>query len=192
MSLVPIKEEVALKSYCHSDENKKRDVRRAQLDQEMSLAFTTLVGSLVAALVGCSMAWWTTRCRRLRRLRHKMVEALDERRDRHAIITHTLYVEFPFLSAASIDFVLFRSFCFPSMSRILRASAHFRTDHRKRYDDTDLLLREFLLHHVDSPHGSAAVRRMNYLHGLYPSISNADFIYVLCLFILYPMKLAAR
>ena len=158
----------------------------------MSLPFTTLVWSLLVTLVGCSMAWWAGRCRGLRRLRHKMVEALDERRDRHAIITHALYVDFPFLSVASIDFALFRTFCIPSISAILRASAQFHADPGKRYDDTDLLVREFLLHHVDSPRGSAAVRRMNYLHGLHPSIPNADFVYVLCLFILYPMKWAAR
>lgn len=37
-----------------------------------------------------------------------------------------------------------------------------------------------------------AIRRMNALHGRYKSISNADFLYVLAIFICEPMCLAEK
>lgn len=58
----------------------------------------------------------------------------------------------------------------------------------KRADDTEILLREATSHHVDSDRGAAAVRRVNYIHGQYPNIKNEDYLYVLALFIMEPVR----
>lgn len=55
----------------------------------------------------------------------------------------------------------------------------------RRYDDTDLLIREFIEHAPNSVRANFALRRLNALHGKY-HISNADYIYVLCVFIVEP------
>jgi hypothetical protein len=148
-----------------------------------------------AAAAAAFTLWrWTARCRRLRRRRAAAVANLDARRNAHAIVAHTLFVEFPLLSVAALDFALLRTFGVPSISRLLARTAQFRTSAAavRRYDDTDLLVRESLLHHVDSARGAAAVRRVNFLHSLHPSIANAEFVYVLCLSIVGPVEWASR
>ena len=154
-------------------------------------ALESLLSYLLPTL-GLVVAWWCLYCRQLRRSRARIVETLDDERDIHAIITHTMHVEFPFLSRTSLEYGLLRTYAIPSISRILARSGQFNLNPGKRYDDTDLLIQEFLLHHVDSERGSTAIRRLNYLHGLYPTIPNSDFLYVLCVFILYPIDWCAR
>ena len=138
--------------------------------------------SFILPTLGLVVAWWCLHCRRLRRSRARIVDTLDdERGDMHAIITHTFHVEFPFLSRTSLEYALFRTYAIPSISRILARSGQFKLNPGKCYDDTDLLIQEFLLHHVDSERGSTAIRRLNYLHGLYPTIPNPDFLIVISL-----------
>lgn len=145
----------------------------------------------LAGLVLLGAAWKLIMCGFMRKRRSELLAKLDPRKDCHAINASTLYVEFPFLSRYAVDFGFLRSFGIPSISRILVKGGQFACNASKRYDDTAILLEELALHHVDSPRGSLAVRRINLLHSFYPSIHNADYIYVLCIIIFPALELAA-
>lgn len=67
-------------------------------------------------------------------------------------------------------------------------TGNFAANAAKRADDTEILLRESTSHHVDSDRGTAAIRRLNYIHSQYPDIKNEDYLYVLALFIMEPMR----
>lgn len=60
---------------------------------------------------------------------------------------------------------------------------------KKRYDDTDLILREYSENHPESARTMTAVARMNAIHGMYSKeISNSDMLFTLSLFITEPAK----
>ncbi|CAN0510481.1 unnamed protein product, partial [Laminaria digitata] len=56
-----------------------------------------------------------------------------------------------------------------------------------RFDDTDLLFREFHENHTEMNRSKIAVARINAIHDPYSKkISNADMLYTICLFITEP------
>lgn len=58
-----------------------------------------------------------------------------------------------------------------------------------RYDQTDLILREYYESGTDSDRGSTAMARMNAIHGMYgKEISNADMLFTLSLFVTEPAR----
>jgi hypothetical protein len=87
----------------------------------------------------------------------------------------------------ALEFALFRTYCVPSISRLLSATGEFRTRPQKRYDDTALLMGELLEHGYDSPRGREALRLVNRSHGQF-QISNADMLYTLSTFIYDPIE----
>lgn len=57
----------------------------------------------------------------------------------------------------------------------------------ERYDDTDLLLREYSENNTWSARASTSVARVNAIHAVFSKeISNADMLYVLALFATLP------
>ena len=97
----------------------------------------------------------------------------------HQQIVHLLVgYEFPWDFQRSLEIALLRTFASPSISGLLDATGEFRKRGQKRYDDTSLLVAEFMKHGYDSVRGKAAIQRMNELHGRY-NISNEDFLFVI-------------
>jgi hypothetical protein len=99
--------------------------------------------------------------------------------------------EFPFDFTRSLEFALFRTFCVPSISRLLNGTGEFVQRAQKRDDDTDLLGREILEHGYESERGRATIERVNAIHGRF-RISNYDFLDVLSSFIYEPIRWIAR
>lgn len=116
---------------------------------------------------------------------------LDPQRDHQKIVFLSACYEFPFDTTRSLEFALFRTFCVPRIAALLDRTGEFQQRAQKRYDDTDLLISEFLEWGYDSPRGRAALRRMNHIHGRF-NIANEDFLYVLSTFIYEPIRWNAR
>lgn len=57
----------------------------------------------------------------------------------------------------------------------------------RRYDDTDLLVREFIEQPPNTWRAQLAIKRLNALHGKYV-ISNDDYLYVLSIFAVEPIR----
>lgn len=99
--------------------------------------------------------------------------------------------EFSWDIEKALEFALFRTYAVPSISSLLMRSGAFREDARKRYDDTELILSEISENGLGSPSGQAALTRMNDMHASY-RISNDDMLYVLCTFVVEPVRWLAR
>lgn len=115
----------------------------------------------------------------------------EPRSDHQRVVRRIVCYEFPFDFTRALEFALFRTFCVPSISRLLDGTGEFICRAQKRYDDTDLLVSEILEYGYDSERGSAAIERINALHGRF-RISNDDFLYVLSSFIYEPIRWIAR
>jgi hypothetical protein len=116
---------------------------------------------------------------------------MDPRTDHQEIVRRLVCYEFPFDFTRALEFALFRTFCVPSISRLLNGTGEFVRRAQKRYDDTDLLVSEILEYGHESGRGRAAIERINAIHGRV-RISNDDFLYVLSSFIYEPIRWIAR
>jgi mpaB/rubber oxygenase-like protein len=114
-------------------------------------------------------------------------EPRSAQHDHQAIVHRIACYEFPFDFTRSLELALFRTFCVPSISRLLQYSGEFEARPQKRYDDTDLLVSEVVEHGYDSERGAAAIARINALHGRF-KIANGDFLYVLSSFVYEPIR----
>ncbi|MEM8637483.1 MAG: oxygenase MpaB family protein [Cyanobacteria bacterium P01_G01_bin.54] len=103
-------------------------------------------------------------------------------------IVHQLFgYEFPWDVTRALEFALLKTFCVPSISRLLAQTGEFTHRTQKRYDDTALLIAEIAQWGYDHERGQAAIARMNAIHGRF-QISNEDFLYVLSTFIYEPIR----
>src|ERR1051325_9061681 len=124
-------------------------------------------------------------------IRNKKVTAeilsLDPIKD-HCRIVHLMTgYEFPWDVVRALEVALMRTFCSPPISNLLHRTGEFRKHGQKRYDDTAMLVAEFMQNGYDSERGSLAIRHMNQIHGLY-KIGNEDFLFVLSTFIFLPIN----
>lgn len=115
------------------------------------------------------------------------INNLDPQKDHCRIIYLLAGYEFPWDGVRALETALMRSFCSPSISKLLHRTREFRKHGQKRYDDTALLTAEFMQHGYDSERGRAAIEHMSRIHSFY-SISNEDFLFVLSTFIFQPIE----
>lgn len=102
-------------------------------------------------------------------------------------------LEMPLIFRLSLEFALFRTYAIPSISALLDRTKRFKTNCGKRYDDTDLLIREILENPWGSERSNISIRRINAIHGQFQqSIRMDDMRYVLSVFVLEPIRWAKR
>jgi hypothetical protein len=119
------------------------------------------------------------------------IQRLDPEKDDQRILFLSWYHDFPWDSRKALEFALFRTFAVPSISALLDSTGEFFQRAQKRYDDTDLLIAEFVEHGYQSERGRRAIRRMNQIHHRF-RISNEDYLYVLSTFIFEPGRWIQR
>jgi ER-bound oxygenase mpaB/B'/Rubber oxygenase, catalytic domain len=117
----------------------------------------------------------------------KHIAGLDPETEYEQIYRIVTTHEFPWDMNQSLSFALYRTYAVPSIGGLLKRTGEFTERTQKRYDDTALILDTVLEHGLASEPGRAAVRRMNQMHGAYP-ISNDDKLYVLCTFVVMPIR----
>ena len=109
----------------------------------------------------------------------------------HEIYTNFAFRDYPFLCTMALEFGLFKTYGIPSIAVILSKTGELKDRVAKRYDDTDLLLREFIEHNPKTSRDSEAIKQMNFIHSHY-KISNRYYLYVLSIFIVEPIVWAER
>lgn len=124
-------------------------------------------------------------------MRDHRILALDPIQDHQRITFLSLSQEFPWDVQRALELALFRTFCAPSISRVLVHSGEFEERPQKRYDDTEIITSEIVEHGYDSERGQRAIKRMNQLHARF-DISNEDFLYVLSTFVFEPIRYIDR
>lgn len=105
----------------------------------------------------------------------------------HKISVKFMFQDFPFLASKALEFGLFKTYGIPSISVILYGTGELTQETNKRFDDTDIMIREFMEHNPNSKRSQASVERMNFIHKQY-TISNRDYLYVLSIFIVEPIE----
>eukprot|EP00904_Undaria_pinnatifida_P011231 jgi/Undpi1/7238/HiC_scaffold_22.g09711.m1 len=123
----------------------------------------------------------------LRFQRVRGMKLMDVKGDPSAVYRQVAMLEFPFTVTKALEFALFRTYGVPSISKLLHKTGEFSKRVGKRYDDTDLLLREYSENCVETARSRDAIDRVNAIHGMYSKqISNADMLFTLSLFVTEP------
>ncbi|GGU50001.1 peptidase [Streptomyces albospinus] len=117
----------------------------------------------------------------------KEIRRLDPEKDFLRIYRITATYEFPWDVTRALELALYRTYAVPSIGRLLAETAELTDRTQKRYDDTALLLDAVLEHGFDGDEGRTALRRINQMHRSY-DISNEDMRYVLCTFVVVPIR----
>lgn len=117
----------------------------------------------------------------------RRIESLDPERD-HQLIMHLSFgYEFCWDSIRSLEIALYRTYCIPSISKLLDRTREFYEHTQRRYDDTSILVAEMCEWGYESGRGKGALERMNWAHSHF-KIENDDFLYVLSTFIYEPIR----
>jgi len=115
------------------------------------------------------------------------IRRLDPERDHQRIVFLSSCHDFPFDTTRALEFALFRTYCVPSISKLLDTTGEFVACPQKRYDDTDIIVSELMEWGYESDRGRRALRRMNRIHRRF-DISNEDYLYVLSTFVYEPIR----
>ena len=114
------------------------------------------------------------------------ISQLDAQADCQRIVYLLTCYEFPFDITRSLELALFHTFGSRSVSRLLDATEEFAQRGQQRYDDTSMLIAQFMEAGWEQDLGHRAIERMNAIHARY-RIRNDDFLFVLWTFIDFPM-----
>ncbi len=120
-----------------------------------------------------------------------LIQQLDPEKDCVRIYELTTCYDFPWDHTRALEVALYRTYCIPSISKLLDETGEFAHHAQKRYDDTAIIVAEMSAFGYDSERGRTAQRRMNRIHKQY-AISNDDYLYVLSTFIYEPIRWNAR
>ncbi|MBD2438909.1 DUF2236 domain-containing protein [Nostoc sp. FACHB-110] len=115
-----------------------------------------------------------------------LIQQLDPVQDHSRIYYLMSGYEFPWEMQRSLELALMRTFCVPSIAKLLDKTKEFYQYPQKRYDDTSIIIVEIVKWGYESDRGKQALQRMNAIHGRF-KIDNADFLYVLSTFIYDPI-----
>ena len=121
----------------------------------------------------------------------QQIQALDPQRDAIAICHLLAGYEFPWDITRALEVALLRTFCVPSIAKLLDQTGEFHHHTQKRYDDTGLIVSALFKWGYHHPQGQAFLQRMNAIHQRY-AIANADYLYVLSTFIYEPVRWCDR
>ncbi|KAK0213290.1 hypothetical protein DFS33DRAFT_1394317 [Desarmillaria ectypa] len=129
--------------------------------------------------------------------------------DAQEIIGLSMMYDMPVLMNYALAFALFKTYAIPSISKLLFDTQELSNPDRisKRYADTEICISTWMFCPIsgkpmtnipedercyeEDPRANIAISRVNWLHSRY-KISNGDYLYTLCLFIIEPVRWAER
>lgn len=114
------------------------------------------------------------------------LQTLNPETDHQRIVHLLTAYEFPFDMVRALELALFHTYASPRVSGLLARTGEMEQHGQKRYDDTSILIAEFMESGYDSEKGQRAIAQMNHIHGHY-RIDNADYLFVLATFVFYPI-----
>ncbi len=94
--------------------------------------------------------------------------------------------KFPWDTIQALEVALIRTYCLPSISKLLNKTRAFIHRAQKRYEDTSIMLTEIVKWGFESERGREALQKINSIHRRF-QIDNADFFYVLSTLIYEPI-----
>ncbi|MEH2249558.1 hypothetical protein [Nostoc sp.] len=121
----------------------------------------------------------------------RRIQQLDPVQDHYQIYHLMVGYEFPWDLVRSLEVALMRTYCIPSISKLLAQTGEFHNRPQKRYDDTSIIVVEISKWGYESERGHQAIAKMNAIHERF-TIANKDFLYVLSTFIYEPIRWNAQ
>ena len=115
------------------------------------------------------------------------IASLDAERDCQRIVHLLVVYEFPFDLVRATEMALFHTFGSRSVARLLDRTGEFAARGQKRYDDTKLLIGQFIERGWDEETGRRSIERMNRIHANF-QIPNDDYLFVLWTFVEFPLR----
>ena len=115
------------------------------------------------------------------------IASLDAERDCQRIVHLLVAYEFPFDLLRATEMALFHTFGSRSVARLLDRTGEFATRGQKRYDDTRLLIAQFIERGWDDEAGRRSLAQMNHIHARF-RIPNDDYLFVLWTFVDFPLR----
>lgn len=109
----------------------------------------------------------------------------------HKIVGTFYFQDFPFLSAKSFEYCLFKIYAIPLISNFLCKDGELTCEMNKFYDDIDIIFREIMEHNPSSLRAEAALKRMNSIRSQC-KISNQESLYILSVFMVEPIALIEK
>jgi hypothetical protein len=117
---------------------------------------------------------------------------LDAERDHESIMRRLAGRDFTWdYQRSMVDLVFMKGLAAPRISGLIGAQGYIQTMPQKRYDDTAIMIIEFVKHGYSSERGQAVLRRMNQVHSRF-RIRQEDYLYVLTSLMLEPIRWNAR
>lgn len=111
-----------------------------------------------------------------RRKRNYYIQSLDPIQDCEDRVFALTQLESTFLVQKSLELAIIRTFAVPRISKLLNATKQFHLYALKRFEDTDLIMRELSERKLDTERATRSIKRLNYIHGKY-NIANDDMLY---------------
>ncbi|KAI3392536.1 hypothetical protein diail_5547 [Diaporthe ilicicola] len=113
--------------------------------------------------------------------------------DAQQIMKYILDYEFPLMYKLSLQFAIFKTYAFSTISSVLANTKSFSDPEiaPKRYEDTTVIFGEFTVNSPTSERAIQAIARMNHLHSPYKKsgkISNQDLLYTLAVCVMEPIR----
>ncbi|KAL1864123.1 hypothetical protein Daus18300_007903 [Diaporthe australafricana] len=113
--------------------------------------------------------------------------------DAQQIVKYIMDCEFPLMYKLSLQFAIFKTYGFSTMSSLLASTKSFSDADiaPKRYEDTTIIFGEFTVNPPTSERAIQAIARMNHLHSPYKKsgkISNQDLLYTLAVCVMEPIR----
>lgn len=115
------------------------------------------------------------------------IESLDAKRDCQRIVYLLTAYEFPADMQRSTELALFHTYGSQTVSALLNRTKQFSKHGQKRYDDTRLLIAQYIESGWDADQGRRSIEQMNHIHSFY-RIENEDFLFVLWTFLDFPKR----
>jgi len=115
------------------------------------------------------------------------IASLDAQLDCQRIVHLLVAYEFPFDLLRATEMALFHTFGSRSVARLLDRTGEFAARGQKRYDDTRLLIGQFIERGWDDEAGRRSIEQMNRIHSNF-KIPNDDYLFVLWTFVEFPLR----
>ncbi|TKV60873.1 DUF2236 domain-containing protein [Nakamurella flava] len=119
------------------------------------------------------------------------IHVLDPQSDYLRIHQFTMLYDFPADAKLGANMAFYRVFSIPRIADLLVGTGEMTGRPVKRAYDTGLVISELIAQGFDHPRGREMVRFLGEVHRPWP-IAQEDFTYVLCAFIVVPMRWIER
>jgi hypothetical protein len=131
---------------------------------------------------------WVSFCKYQQRKFDSMLSRMDPKTEFNQTVMMLCGHEMPLEFFLGINLAFYRTFVSPTISGRYYATRAIQHHTLKRVDDTDILMHAWCDYGTDSDISERSFNQLNRIHGMFV-ISNKDFVFVLCCFVVDTIRM---